>query len=70
MQVILRSITTAETESIITRLCDAEEGEERVRAAVLNEANISYGAYDGGTLVGAATVHPSTMSVLPMMATA
>ena len=57
MQVILRPVTTVETESIIAMLRDAEEGEERIRAAVLNEANSSYGAFDGGTLVGAATVH-------------
>lgn len=57
MQVILHPITTVETESIIAMLHDAEEGEERIRAAVLNEANISYGAFDGEILVGAATVH-------------
>ncbi len=57
MQVILRPITTSETESVIAMLRDAEEGEERVRAAVLNEANISYGAFDGEIPVGAATVH-------------
>jgi ribosomal protein S18 acetylase RimI-like enzyme len=57
MPVILRPITTSETESIVAMLRDAEEGEERIRAAVLNAANTSYGAFDGETLVGAATLH-------------
>lgn len=57
MHIILRPITTCETEDSIAMLQDAEEGEERIRAAVLNEANTSYGAFDGGILVGAATVH-------------
>ncbi len=53
MPVILRPITASETESIVTMLRDAEEGEERIRAAVLDTANTSYGAFDGETLVGA-----------------
>jgi len=57
MQVNLRPVVTAETESIIAMLRDAEEGEERIRAAVLSKSNTSYGAFDSDTLVGAATVH-------------
>lgn len=54
MPVILRPITISEIETIVTMLRDAEEGEERIRAAVLDIANTSYSAFDGGTLVGAA----------------
>lgn len=57
MPVNLRPITTSETESIVAILQDAEEGEERIRAAVLDAANTSYSAFDDGTLVGAATLH-------------
>ncbi len=57
MHVILRPMMTAEAESIIAMLRDAEEGEERIRAAVLSKANASYGAFDSDTLVGAATAH-------------
>jgi len=37
-------------------LQDAEEGEERIRAAVVDAANTSYAALDSDMLVGAATV--------------
>ncbi len=33
MPVILRSVTASETDTIVAMLQDAEEGEERIRAA-------------------------------------
>ncbi len=56
MPIILRPITISETESIVAMLQDAEEGEERIRAAVMDAANTNYAAFNSNMLVGAATV--------------
>ncbi len=57
MTMILRRALPAEAETIVSMLRDAEEGEDRLRAAVLDAANTSYAAFDGDALVGAATMH-------------
>jgi hypothetical protein len=56
MPVILRPVTASETDTIVAMLQDAEEGEARIRAAVLDADNASYAAFDGNTMVGAATL--------------
>lgn len=48
--------TREQTEIVLLVLRDAEEGEERIRAAILDPACTTYAAYVDGALVGAAVV--------------
>lgn len=48
--------TLAETGTLLPILRDAEEGEERIRAALLDPACVAYAARNGGELLGATVV--------------
>jgi ribosomal protein S18 acetylase RimI-like enzyme len=52
----LVSIPMPEAEALLPILQDAEEGEERIRAALLDPACVAYAARVHGQLVGAAVV--------------
>ncbi len=52
----LIAIPMPEAEALLSVLRDAEEGEERIRAALLDPACVAYAARVDGQLVGAAVV--------------
>ena len=57
MSLRLSPVAAHETESLVSLLLDADEGEARIRAALQDSANTNYVALAGNTIVGAATVH-------------
>jgi len=64
MSLIIEPIPGNETLPLLPLLLDAEEGEERIRAAILDPSCTSYAARLDGQLIGAAVVrwekdHPS-----------
>jgi len=56
MAVSIEAIPTHETMFLLPMLLDAEEGEERVRAVLLDPACTAYAAWLDGQLAGAAVV--------------
>ncbi len=56
MNVVIRQIPNTETAFLLPILSDAEEGEERVRAALLDSTCTAYASYEDGQAVGASVV--------------
>ncbi len=56
MDVVTKQIPNTETAFLLPILSDAEEGEERIRAALLDSTCITYAFYEDGQAVGAAVV--------------
>lgn len=54
--ITLRQITAAELEMAVALLRDADEGEERIRATVSDEAHTTCIAREGENVIGAATM--------------
>jgi ribosomal protein S18 acetylase RimI-like enzyme len=57
MSLVIKQVPSNETMSLLPMLLDAEEGEERVRTALLNPTNAAYAARRDDQLIGAAVVH-------------
>ncbi len=56
MPLVTEQIPTNETTFLLPMLSDAEEGEERIRAALLDPTCTAYASWLNGRLVGAAVV--------------
>jgi ribosomal protein S18 acetylase RimI-like enzyme len=57
MPLVTELIPNRETAFLLSVLSDAEEGEERIRATLLNPACTAYASWLDGQLAGAAVVH-------------
>lgn len=57
MSLVIKQIPSKDSVSLLPILLDAEEGEERVRTALLDPTNAAYAARLDDQLIGSAVVH-------------
>lgn len=57
MSLVIKQVPSDETLSLLPILQDAEEGKERIRAALLDPTNAAYAARLDDQLIGAAVIH-------------
>ena len=57
MSLVIKQVPSNETQPLVPMLLDAEEGEERVRTALLDPTNAAYAARLDDQLIGTAVVH-------------
>src|SRR6266700_1640235 len=57
MSLVIKQVPSNETMFLLPMLLDAEEGEERIRTALLNPTNAAYAALLDDQLIGAAVIH-------------